>query len=78
MWQAGDVAIELGEAADLAATDEQLRLDCIMDTPQGSILLFDANPPELIPYHTGTSRTLVRVWTNHDTEPDCATVIPGD
>lgn len=78
MWQDGDVTIELGEAADLAATDESPRLDCVIDTPEGFVLIFDANHPELIPYRTGTSRTRVRVWTNHDTEPDFMTVILGD
>jgi hypothetical protein len=78
MWQDGDVTIELGEAAGLAATNELPRMGCVIDTPEGIVLLFDANHPELIPYRTGTARTRVRVWTNHDTEPDFVTVIVGD
>ncbi|MEX0954664.1 MAG: hypothetical protein WDZ83_05570 [Rhizobiaceae bacterium] len=68
-WNDGDTTVTMGPV-DEVALPEEAAFDGTLNTPEGTLLLFDANMPEIMSAAVGSKETRVRVWTNHRTEPD--------
>lgn len=77
MWHDAEIWIALGRHAEIHLAGEPA-LDSSIRTPEGQVLLFDANHPELLSLPVETIDTRIRVWTNHPTEPDEVIVAVGD
>ena len=76
MWHDGEIRIDLGGMDDVVPTGKP-RLDVMIKTPNRELVLFDANHPELARWPVERHDTRVRVWTNHETEPDFVQIIVG-
>ncbi len=66
----GDTTITLGPSNELPAQNMPLRSDSVLETPQHRVLLSDVHMPEILSMSVPGSRTRIRIWSNHETQPD--------
>lgn len=76
-WNDGDTTVTLGYAAEVPET-RPADFDGILKTPDKTLVLFDANMPEIMRMSLPSRKTRVRVWINHPTEPDEVIIALGD
>ena len=76
-WPDAEIEIVLGDESDFAPGGDPA-LDMRLRTPDNKLLLFDANHPELLGLAVEAQMTRIRVWINHETEPDHIVIIAGD
>lgn len=76
-WNEGDTTITLGPFEELTPQAKLPRFDGMLDTPEFRVMLSDANMPEILSMEVPGSRTRVRIWTNHPTEPDDVVIALG-
>ena len=76
-WNEGDTTITLGPFEEIAPQAEPPKFDGMRETPEHRIDLLDANMPEILSMAVPGSRTRVRIWTNHQTEPDNVVIALG-
>ncbi|PWK63574.1 hypothetical protein [Aminobacter sp. AP02] len=76
IFQSGDVNVSLADAGEAHSLAEPV-FDGMLATPEGVVLLFDANMPEICSMKVPGRQTRVRVWTNHPTEPDEIEIVVG-
>lgn len=76
-WNEGDTTITLGSFEELNPQPGPPKFDGMLETPAHRVDLFDANMPEILSMEVPGSRTRVRIWTNHPTEPDNVVIALG-
>lgn len=76
-WNEGDTSITLGPFEELAPQPAPPKFDGVLATPEHRVFLFDANIPEILSMDVPETRTRVRIWTNHKTEPDDVIIALG-
>jgi hypothetical protein len=76
-WNEGDTKITLGDFEGIATPRMPLRFDGILEVPSHRVVLFDVHMPEIVAADVPGSRTRVRIWTNHPTEPDDVVIALG-
>ncbi|TKT80051.1 hypothetical protein [Aquamicrobium sp. LC103] len=69
-WNEGDTKITLGPVEELPYRSEAPRFDGMLQTPEHKVILFDVNTPEILSMDVSETKTRVRIWTNHPTQPD--------
>lgn len=69
-WNDGDTTITLGSFGELPAQSMPLRFDGVLETPSRRLLLYDVHMPEILATDVSDTRTRVRIWSNHETQPD--------
>jgi hypothetical protein len=70
----GDTTITIGPHEELPLTQMPLRFDGHLDTPDGKIVLFDTNIPDILSMDVRVTRTRVRIWSNHESQPDVVVI----
>ncbi|MEO3389236.1 hypothetical protein [Mesorhizobium sp. CAU 1741] len=73
----GDTTITLGPFEELSPQTGLPKFDGVLETPERRVDLFDANMPEILSMEVPGLRTRVRIWTNHQTEPDNVIIALG-
>jgi hypothetical protein len=73
-WNDGDTTITMGPYEELPPSQMPLRFDGHLDTPDGKIVLFDTNIPEILSMSVHDTRTRVRIWSNHENQPDVVVI----
>lgn len=73
----GPTTITMGDYEDVAHPLAEPRFDGYIDTPDRRVDIFDANIPEILSMAVPQTRTRVRIWTNHKTEPDDVVIALG-
>ncbi len=76
-WNDGDTTITLGPFEEIEKPEGPPKFDGLLDTPEHRILITDANIPEILSMAVTGTRTRVRIWTNHKTEPDDVVIALG-
>lgn len=76
-WNEGDTTITLGPSEELKESSGPPQFDGMLETPLQSILLFDADIPEILSMDASYGHTRVRIWTNHPTDPDDVVIVLG-
>jgi hypothetical protein len=76
-WNDGDTTITLGPFGELPPQPAPPKFDGLLATPKRRVLLTDANIPEILSMDVPETRTRVRIWTNHKTEPDNVIIALG-
>ena len=76
IWHDGEIRIDIGHSDKVAPRGRQ-RLDAVIETPDRGIVLFDANHPEIALWPVEQTATRIRIYTNHEAEPDLVQVIVG-
>lgn len=73
----GDTTVTLGPSNELPPQDMPMRLDSVLDTPKHRVLLSDVHMPEILSMGVPGSRTRIRIWANHETQPDDVVIALG-
>lgn len=76
-WNDGDTTITLGPFEELTPQAKPPKFDGMLNTPEYRVVLSDANMPEILSMAVPGVRTRVRIWTNHQTEPDDVVIALG-
>lgn len=72
-WNDGDTSVTLGPESEIVETRKP-DFDGVLNTPNLEIILFDANEPRFAGVRVPSTRTRVRVWIDHPTEPENVTI----
>jgi hypothetical protein len=76
-WNEGDTKIVLGPFDEIDKPLGAPKFDGFLDTPERRVLVTDANIPEILSMAVPGTRTRIRIWTNHRTEPDDVVIALG-
>ena len=68
-WNDGDTTVSLGPSSKVDP-GRNPDFEGYLRTPDRSVRLFDANDPDIMHMSVASTRTRVRIWTNHPNEPD--------
>jgi hypothetical protein len=75
MFQDGETKITLGQALE---TKDRPALDGFLDTPRLTVAVWTVEWQRLLEMKVPTTRTRIRIWTNHPTEPNEVYVGAGE
>lgn len=75
-WNDGDTHVTFGPASEITEASEPNH-DSILNTPNNEIILFDANNPQFVIAHVPSGKTRIRIWIDHQTEPENVTIAWG-
>lgn len=67
-WNDGDTHVTLGPASEIPHIGEP-DFDGILNTSNLEFILFDANEPQFAIVQVPSTKTRIRVWIDHPTEP---------
>jgi hypothetical protein len=67
MFQDGETKITLGPPVK---ADDRSAFDGFLDTPHRTVAVWIVPWERVLETRVPTTRTRVRIWTNHSTEPD--------
>lgn len=76
-WNEGDTTITLGPIDEMKPQPVPPKFDGILLTPEHQVILSDANTLEILSMDVPETKTRVRIWTNHKTEPDDVIIALG-
>lgn len=68
-WNDGDTHITFGPHFEITETREP-DFDGMLNTPNQELILFDANEPQYAIARVLSTKTRIRVWIDHPTEPE--------
>jgi hypothetical protein len=69
MFMDGETEVSLGNASDVNS-GTQTAFDGILETPNLSVVVSTVEWETILSAAIPTTKTRVRIWTNHPTEPD--------
>lgn len=72
--QDGDTRIRIGPTAELPQHDLPLRFDGQLATSNGRIVVFETEMPEIITLDVPSQDTRIRIWSNHESQPDVVVI----
>jgi hypothetical protein len=73
-WNDGDTTITMGPCEELPVHSMPLVFDGMLSTPTRSVLLHDVYMPEILRMDVHDTRTRVRIWSNHENQPDVVVI----
>jgi hypothetical protein len=66
----GETDVTLGAAQDVSPGDDRPALDATLDTPSRSVVIGTVERDVILASQVSDTKTRVRIWVNHPTEPD--------
>lgn len=75
-WNTGDTHVTFGPILEIMETREP-DFDGMLSTPNNELILFDAIEPEFAIAYVKSTKTRIRVWIDHPSEPENVTIAWG-
>jgi hypothetical protein len=75
MYQDGETEVALGRPLN---TNRRPAFDGFLDTPSRKVAVWTIEWDKVLATSVPTTRTRIRIWTNHPTEPDDVHIGVGD
>lgn len=72
-WYDGDTHVAFGPLSKVKEARKP-DFDGVLNTPNKELILFDANEPQYAVAQVPSTKTGIRVWIDHPTEPENVTI----